>query len=104
MDIKKAIDSIEELIRTFEGKPKIERLHIYSTTQTLISEIRNYAESRDEDGEAVPNVGLYLAEMATPLRCLARLENEDECHDDSQNIVSLMGSVQKLKSIHCFNV
>lgn len=102
MNIEMTINAIEDLHKEMEKQNKIEKLQTYSTIQTLFSELNDYAESMNDEGAPIPNVEMYIAEMITPLRCIAGLEDTD--HDLSQNTVWVLTGIQKLRSVHCFNI
>lgn len=102
MNVGLTIKAIEYLHKEMEKQNEIEKLQTYSTIQTLFSELNDYAESMEEDGSPIPNVGMYITEMITPLRCIAGLENTG--HDLSQNRVWVLTGINKLRSVHCFNI
>jgi hypothetical protein len=102
MNIEMIINAIRVLINSFQNQTNVEKLQTYATIQVLLGEIKKYADQKEEDGKPIPNVNIYIAELITPLRCMAGLE--DTGHYDSQNIVWLLKGLDKLLSEHCFNI
>ena len=102
MNIAMTIKSIEDLTKEFDGKTRIEKLIIYSTIQTLVSELKTYATWKKQDGFPIPNADILIAEIITPLRGLAGLE--DNSHNDSQNSSWVRIGLEKIRSENCFNV
>jgi len=102
MNIKKTIEAVDNLINLIGHQAPQERLVTYSVIKQLISEIKEYAKDKEEIGEPIPNVGVYLTEMIEPLRGIAGLKDIDP--DDSRLGVWLCTGVDKLRSVHCFNI
>lgn len=102
INIALTIDAIEELANSFDGQSKIERLKTYAAIQILIRELSEYTKKQEEDGNRISNVWVYISELFTPFRCLARLE--DTGHDDSQNSSWVRIGLEKLRSKHCFRI
>jgi hypothetical protein len=103
MDISLYLDAVEDLAHAMSGAERLERLRTYAAIQTLIGEVRSYAKEHPEDYPvAVTNMGSYFAEMQTPLATLAGLEELSQPYD--QNLTWVLQGVEKLRSVHCFNV
>ncbi|EFK06702.1 conserved hypothetical protein [delta proteobacterium NaphS2] len=102
MDIRMTIDAIEELVDSFKEQSKVERLQTYAAVKTLLGEIREFAKQEEEDGNVIPNLNIYLAELVTPLQCLGGIEDCSREISDYQ--IELTSGLRKLRSMHCFNL
>ncbi len=102
MDISKAINAIETLINSLHSKNELERLHTFSSIKTLLDMLLEHAKKEEEDGNPIPNVGMYVHEFYMPLECLVGLDDFGKPED--QYFVWLMTSISKLQSVHCFNL
>jgi hypothetical protein len=102
MNIAFTIDGIRELVNSFDGQSKTERLYTYAATRVLLEEISEHAQHWEENGNAVPNAQIHIGELVTPLRCLARID--DNGHNDLQNSSWVREGLEKLLSKDCFDV
>lgn len=96
------IDGISELVNSFDGQSKTERLSTYAAIRVLLREISEYAQQLEQNGNAVPNARIHIAEFVTPLRCLARID--DNGYNDLQNSSWVREGLEKLRSKDCFDV
>lgn len=102
MNIAFTIDGIRELVNSFDGQSQTERLNTYAAIRVLLSEVSEHAEHLEQNGNAVPNARIYIGELVTPLRCLARID--DNGHNDLQNSSWVRDGLEKLRSKDCFDV
>ena len=102
MNVAMSLDSLEKVIESMEGRSQLERLSSYTVVKALLRELEEYAAEQEQGNCPIPNVGIYIAEMDAPLRCLAGLD--DNCHGDIQQFSWLRTSLRKLRSVHCFNL
>jgi hypothetical protein len=99
MNVALTIDAIRELVNSFDGQSKTERLNTYAAIRVLLREISEYAQLLEQNGSTVPNARIYIAEFMTPLRCLARID--DNGHNDLQNSSWVREGLEKLRPKDC---
>lgn len=107
MNIELMLNALEKIVEKIGKTKGFDRLALYTSFNSIVSELTEYVEDPDNDhmrdnGAIQGNYHVYVAEMDTPLKCLAGLERTG--HDDSQNIIWVNLGIRKLRSMHCFNV
>jgi len=102
MNIAFTIDGIRDLVNSLDGQSKTERLYTYAAARVLLQEISKHAQHLEENGNAVPKARIYIGELITPLRCLARID--DNGHNDLQNASWVREGLEKLRSKDCFDI
>ena len=100
MSVKIKLDAIEQIVKTLESSSELERFQSYATIKVLTDELAEYAESTD-----LPH-GLIrekITELLEACRRLAYLSDRGT-RDDSWYISEAYGALQRLASVHCFNI
>lgn len=102
MNFKKRLESVELIISEIIAMSPVQRLMAYSTVKTILDEIEAYVDEHESENLDNGSAGIYIAEMFAPLEALAGLE--ESRHDEIQHKVWLSSSLDKLRSVHCFDI
>lgn len=104
MNIKKYILSIEILCKKLETASPNNRIMIYAAIKQLVDDVLSYVDECKKYGE---NIGrghahIYFAELLSYVTQVAGLEENHSSED--QQFALIHGSIDKLRTNHCFNL
>lgn len=98
MNIKYALKTIDALVLGFRSKNKEERLISYSSIIAILTRLEEISKDK-----TIPNYDLHKHELIKSCEVLCGLDDENG-HDESTYISWALSTVDKLESVHCFNV
>ena len=102
MNFEMRLNALELLISELRHMEPIQRLQTYSTIKTFLDEIEAYVIEHESENLDHGNAGIYIAEMYSPLETIVGLDNNG--HEESSNFGWLETGIDKLRSVHCFNI
>lgn len=98
MNIKYALETIDTLVLGFRSKNKEERLISYASIIAILTRLEEISKDK-----TIPNYELYKHELIQSCEALCGLDDENG-HDETTQISWALAAVNKLESVHCFNV
>lgn len=98
MNIKYALETIDALVLGFRSKNKEERLISYSSIIAILTRLEEISKDKP-----IPNYELYKHELIQSCEALCGLDDGNG-HDASTHISWALAAIDKLESVHCFNV
>ena len=105
MTARTILHTLQKLINRLSESDEHECTITCVAIDHILNELELWAESSEDAKSKHPCAGaasMYTAEMKGPLNSIAGLY--DYGHDKEQCIAWLHGSIQKLASVHCFEV
>lgn len=102
MNIAQRLKALELLVKDILNLDQLQRLQQYGTIKAILDEIDVYVEEHESDNLGKGNAGLYIAEMFYPLDTICGLD--DNGHDLTQNLAWFRSGIDKLRSVHCFDI
>jgi hypothetical protein len=98
MIIKNALHQLKEIVRGLRVKNIEERLQSYITITVLFSRLEDITKD-----QTIPNYKIYKHDLLLSCEVLCGLDDSNG-HSEEQHIGWALSAVDKLGSIHCFNV
>lgn len=98
MNTKLALEKVHDIVLGIKDEDTKERLISYSVISTIMRSLDKFAEENN-----TPNYEIYKHELLWSCEALAGLDIGNN-HEDSNHITWALSAIQKLESIHCFNV
>lgn len=102
MNIPQRLKALEMLVADVLSLDLLQRAQLYGTIKVILDEIDAYVEEHESENLGKGNAGLYIAEMHYPLETICGLD--DNGHNLVQNLVWFRTGIDKLRSIHCFDI
>ena len=100
MQVEKTLKIIKELAEEILTLETVNRVKNYSVIKQLLDDLRSEGEIKQ-----IPlgPYKVYAATLLTHCRVMAGLEADDG-HDERQHLRWIYAELDKLRSVHCFNV
>jgi hypothetical protein len=102
MNFKKRLEAVEIIISEITVMSPTQRLISYCAIKTILDEIELYINEHESENLDCGNAETYITQMYGPLEALTGLDHSG--HPENQNIGWLMTALDKLRSVHCFNI
>lgn len=98
------IDAIETLCQELEKALAIERIKIYTSIKQLIDDVRSYVNENKEEGNVIDcnSSNIYFAELLSHVMPISGLEENN--HPEEQRFLWIQTSINKLRSVRCFDL
>ena len=98
MEIKLYLAALNVLVRSLDNPDDVERLKAYGAIMVILREIEASIKEKP-----IPNYTMYKGELLSSCRGLCKL-TDGGGHDERNLMTWALSAVNKLKSVHCFNV
>ncbi|PKN20395.1 MAG: hypothetical protein CVU71_00975 [Deltaproteobacteria bacterium HGW-Deltaproteobacteria-6] len=105
MTAQSTLRTLQKLINMLPKLNDHECVVTCMTIDHILNALESWAEESEDAKYNHPNpaaANIYITEMQGPLYSIAGLN--DDGHDKEQCILWLNGGIQKLASLHCFDV
>ena len=98
MNVEYALDKIKSLVSSLSKKDTEDRIITYASIVTIINRLSEITKD-----EVIPNFSTYKNELLWSCEALCGLDDGNS-HIEENHMTWALSAINKLKSVHCFNV